>query len=133
VNAYRDNIRWNALRARLARDGFCTRRQAAALSDVEVESAHMGLRKNWPNHRRRRRHQRLYGSERTLCGRSAFAVQLARDGAPYPKDRANCATCSNAAMANMARAFAGIWARFEAGAGLPGDVDLRSEGRRRQA
>lgn len=124
---YRENIRRNALRARLVREGLCSRRQAQALSDDDVESVHAGLRKNWPRPRRPRRHDRLHGAETTLCGRSAFGVLLARAGAPYPRDRANCRRCYDVSIANMTKAFARV-----STSSPDDDFDLRAEGRKTQ-
>jgi len=64
------------------------------------------MRKTWKvNKRRPRRHWRRKGTFRTLCGRWAKNVILAKPKAKYPLDRSNCQACSNVEMAAMARVF----------------------------
>ncbi len=82
-------------------------------SDLTVEAV---LRKTWKvNKRRPRRHWRRKGAFRTLCGRWAKDVILAKVGAKYPLDRSNCQACSNVEMALMVRTFDMTYKKMQRG------------------
>jgi len=89
----------------------------------------MGEKWSW-NPRRKRRHDLRRGTSRTLCGRLASQVVLAKAGAPYPKDRSNCVSCGNAATVTMAAIFNRTYRKMQRGelVALPTINELREAG-----